>query len=105
MRGLFRIILLVGNGALFATLVYLLSTFEKPTGKTAWLVYGFLTLSGLNCLYFLLVPHVWGNRPSNWRIYRLVGLWFDAKESELRKRADRSRQDTRPHGQPGDRDE
>ena len=26
------------------------------------------------------------------RIFRLIGLWFDAKETELRQRADRSRQ-------------
>jgi hypothetical protein len=94
MSGLVRVILLIANGGAFAAIGYLFGTHiaagRELSGKDVWWVSGLSTLFALNFLYVLLVPR--GQRiPS--RIFRLIGLWFDAKESELRKRADRSRQD------------
>jgi hypothetical protein len=84
-----RIILLVGNGVLFVWLGYIVATDPEPaTDPQFVLACGVLTLLALNFFYVLLC-----NRPSNWRVFRLIGLWFDAKVSELRQRADRSRQD------------
>ena len=93
-----------GNAAFFAWLAYIMATIRgSPKDPTFWLAVGILTFLALNFLYVLLVPYIFQRNPS--RLFRLIDLWFDAKESELRKRADRSRQDTRPHGRPGDRDE
>ena len=104
MRLLLRIILLVGNAAFFAWLAYIVVTIRgSPKDPTFWLAAGILTFLALNFLYVLLVPYIFQRNPS--RLFRLIDLWFDSKESELWKRADRSRQDTRPHGRPGDRDE
>jgi hypothetical protein len=104
MRLLLRIILLVGNAAFFAWLAYIVVTIRgSPKDPTFWLAVGILTFLALNFLYVLLVPYIFQRNPS--RLFRLIDVWFDAKESELRKRADRSRQDTRPHRRPGDRDE
>ena len=104
MRLLLRIVLLVGNAAFFAWLAYIVVTIRgSPKDPTFWLAVGILTFLALNFLYVLLVPYIFQRNPS--RLFRLIDLWFDAKESELRKRADRSRQDTRAHGRPGDRDE
>jgi hypothetical protein len=47
-----------------------------------WLGTGILTTLGLNFLYLLLARY---DNPG--RIFRLINLWFDAKESELRRRA------------------
>ena len=89
MSGLLRIILLVGNAVLFAWLGYIVATDPEPaTDPQFVLACGVLTLLALNFFYVLLA-----NRPFNWRALRLISLWFDAKESELRQRADRSRQD------------
>ena len=104
MRGLLRIILLVGNAAFFAWLAYIMATIRgSPKDPTFWLAIGILTFLALNFPYVLLVPYIFQRNPS--RLSRLIDLWFDAKESELRKRVDRSQQDTRPQGWPGDRDE
>ena len=85
MWGLLRIILLVGNAVLFAWLAYIVATDPEPaTDPQFVLACGVLTILALNFFYILLA-----NRPLNWRFFRLIGLWFD----ELRKRADRSRQD------------
>ena len=89
MSGLLRIILLVGNAVLFAWLGYIVATDPEPaTDPQFLLACGVLTFLALNFVYVLLA-----NRPFNWRALRLIGLWFDAKKSELRQRADRSRQD------------
>jgi hypothetical protein len=104
MRLLPRIILLVGNAAFFAWLAYIVTTVRGSSkDPTFWLAVGILTFLALNFLYVLLVPYIFQRNSS--RLFSLIGLWFDAKESELRKRVDRSQQDTRPQGWPGDRDE
>jgi hypothetical protein len=88
MWGLLRIILLIANAVFFATLVYIVVPDTNPHEWSEYLgAYGMITCFALNFVYLLL------SKGSNWRIFRLIGLWFDAKESELRQRADRSRQD------------
>ena len=87
MWGLLRIILLFANAVLFAWLGYIVATDPEPaTDPQFVLACGVLTILALNFFYVLLA-----NRTLNWRALRLIGLWFDAKVSELRQRADRSR--------------
>ena len=84
-----RVILLTANAVFFAWLGYIVATDPEPaTDPQFVLACGVLTILALNFFYISLA-----NQPLNWRIFRLIGLWFDAKESELRQRADRSRQD------------
>ena len=87
MWGLVRIILLAGNAVLFA---WLADTMTGPLVRDAqfWFALGMLAFLALNFMYLLL-----GNQLFNWHVFRLIGLWFDAKESELRQRVDRSRRD------------
>ena len=87
MWGLIRTILLAGNAVLFA---WLANNMDGPLVQDAqsWFALGMLAFLALNFVYLLL-----GNQLFNWHVFRLIGLWFDAKESELRQRADRSRQD------------
>jgi hypothetical protein len=81
-----RLVLIAANAALFASTAYLFSA-ETARGADFWFGWGLLICFGLNFIYLLL-----DHQKSNWRIFRLIGLWFDAKESELRRRADQSRQ-------------
>jgi hypothetical protein len=93
-----RWVLLAANAGLLAWLLYLMGS-RTPAPGEHWLAYTLLICLALNCVYLLLG----NNRPSNWRnwrIFRLVGLWLDAKETELRQRADRSRQDKWENGMP-----
>jgi hypothetical protein len=87
MWGLLRIILLVVNAVFFARIGYLCITNPPVEGDVEGylLVYGLLVVLAFNFVYL--------SKGSNWRIPRLIGLWFDAKKSVLRQRADRSRQD------------
>jgi hypothetical protein len=83
MWGILRIILLIGNAVLFAWLAYIVATDPEPaTDPQFVLACGVLILLALNFFYVLLA-----NRPSTWRTFRLIGLWFDTKVSELRRRA------------------
>jgi hypothetical protein len=85
-----RLVLIAANALLLAWTAYLFST-EPGTHRDAgfWFGWGLLICLSLNFIYLLLNDI---DRKSNWRIFRLIGLWFDAKESELRQRADQSRQ-------------
>jgi hypothetical protein len=89
MWGLLRIVLLTANAVFFVWLGYIVATDPEPaTDPQLVLACGVLTLLAVNFFYVLLA-----NRPSNWRGLRLIGLWFDAKVSESRQRAGRSRRD------------
>jgi hypothetical protein len=79
--GLLRIILLLGNAALLAWLAYHWNSDGPPRADEALVVYGLGSFLVLNFIYLLL-----GNRLAKGRIARLINLWFDAKETELRKR-------------------
>ena len=90
MAVLLRIILLASSPLLLAWLVTIVT--DK---NVYWWVYGLLIFLPLNFIYLLAnQPFKW--RLSNWRICRLIGLWLDAKESELRQRADRPRRESCP---------
>jgi len=96
--GLLRIILLIGNAGYFAFFGYLSITERQGAWWAPLALYALVTCLALNFIYLLLSvqPSDWRTpnwRIPNWRVFRLIGLWFDAKESELRRRADRSRQD------------
>ena len=88
MWGLLRIVLLIANAALMVFFAYLYSNKGPPQGGEALPVYGIAIFLVLNFVYLLL-----SNQLPDWRIFRLISLWFDAKESELRQRANRSRQE------------
>jgi len=78
-----RVILLTANAVCLAWIGYIVATDPEPaTDPQFVLACGVLTLLALNFFYISLA-----NQPLNWRIFRLIGLWFDAKESELRRRA------------------
>lgn len=85
-----RLVLIVANVVFLAWLGYVIATVRGPSPHDAqfWLGYGILTCLVLNLAYLLL--HKAGL--PNWRIFRLISLWFDAKESELRQRVNKSRQ-------------
>ena len=87
MWDLLRGFLLICNAAVSVCLAYIVTVRRN---EQFWFALGMLTLLALNFIYVLR-----GNG-SGGRIFRLIGLWFDAKESELRQRADRSRQDPKP---------
>ena len=81
--------LLIGNAVFFVWLGYIVATDPEPaTDPQFVLACGVLILLALNFFYISLA-----NQPLNWRIFRLIGLWFDAKVSELSQRADRSREE------------
>jgi hypothetical protein len=89
---LLRIVVLIANAVFFAWAAYIIHnarTGPTPQGQEFWLAYGILICLALNFMYllmparpYLLMP----DRPLKGRIFRLIALWFDAKESELRHR-------------------
>ena len=84
---LFRVLLLIANAVFLAYFANLLST-KSPRGSDWWLLYGIVTFLAFNIAYlFLHGKFQFG------RVSRLIGLWFDAKEAELRDRAVRSKED------------
>ena len=83
MWGILRIVLLFANAVLFAWLGYIVAADPEPaTDPQFVLACGVLTLLALNFFYVL-------HRPFNWRALHLIGLWFDAKVSELRGALDK----------------
>ena len=95
MWGLLRIILLIASAVFLAFVAYyIIDDILRGVPIGAYPIrYGIFILLGLNFIYLLLANQASNWRTSNWRIFRLISLWFDAKESELRQRADRSRRD------------
>jgi hypothetical protein len=89
MWGPLRIILLIANTALLVTLAYLYSTRGLPSGEDRLPIYGITIFLALNFVYLLLLDKQVLNR----RFSRLIDLWFDAKENELRQRVNQSRPD------------
>jgi hypothetical protein len=83
----FRVALLLLNAALFAWLGYYV---VKDPRHGELLGYAVLICLPANCLYLLL------DRPSKarWRAFRIMGLWLDAKESELRGRAQKAQENS-----------
>ena len=59
---------------------------RPPAGEAFWI---FIVLAGLglNLIYLLRTTPPQGE----FRIFQMLGLWFDAKENELRERAKRAK--------------
>jgi hypothetical protein len=90
MWGPLRIILLIANAAYFAGWGYVV-TMARPTSAEWWtypIAYGLGACLAFNIAFLWMGKDGHSRfRLSDWRIFRLIGLWFDAKESELRRRA------------------
>jgi hypothetical protein len=80
MWGILRIVLLIGNTLLFVVLASDIAG-ASHRDPEIWIAWGILICLALNFVYLL------AHKGSSGRIFRLIGLWFDAKESELRRRA------------------
>jgi hypothetical protein len=81
----FRFALLLLNAALFAWLGYYV---VKDPRHGDLLGYALLICLPANCLYFLLDR----SSKAQWRVFRIMGLWLDAKESELSTRAQKAQE-------------
>jgi len=88
MWGLLRSILLIPSALILAYIAYVISTEGIGREEDRLPAYGMLIFLVLNFVYLLL-----GDQLFNWRVSRLIDLWFDAKENELRQRADQFRPD------------
>ena len=80
--GIFRVALLLANAALGIFLAYLA---VKDIGSGKWFGYAVLGCLSANFIFLLLNP-----QRMQWRVFRVLSLWFDAKEAELRTRAQKS---------------
>jgi hypothetical protein len=90
--GILRYFLLAATAGTFAEMIYILSVDRR---SPPWFVWGWLICLVLNFVYLVMNPHSGTNtsRVSSTetpRVFRIVDLWFDAKENELRARANRS---------------
>jgi hypothetical protein len=84
---LLRYILLIATAISFAVLSWQMGQqYTKWHPDVPWFVWLFWIGLALN--FFYLVSN--GSKPSSGRISRLIGLWLDAKENELRSRAKRN---------------
>ena len=61
----------------------------KHQPDVPWFIFGIWFGLVLNFFYLYVNPPT--ATKSDWRLFRLIGLWLDAKESELKARADRSK--------------
>jgi len=77
-----RYVLLAASLVGAAMLIYLIATPHAPTNEKVVAI-GIVVLLILNSVYILFSTP--GTKPS--RLMRLVGLWLDAKERELKNRA------------------
>jgi hypothetical protein len=82
MMAILRYFLLIVTAICFADLNYEL---WKDHRGVPWFVYGIWVSLVLNFVYLAMATP----EGPTWRLFRLIGLWFDAKESELRARAKR----------------
>jgi hypothetical protein len=74
----FRLVLLITNLGLFAALTR--EAVKNPAGWN-WLGYALFACLAANVIYLLLNPE-----RMQLRVFRVLSLWLDAKETELRKR-------------------
>jgi hypothetical protein len=90
---LLRGILLIANAlALLYLAAAFIADFLIHLHMPRWAALGSL---GLMCMFVLNIVFLFRDKDrtwpifrfSNWRVFRLIRLWFDAKESELRQRA------------------
>jgi hypothetical protein len=76
-----RYLLLAATATAFAALIY--GIFHHRDNP--WFVYTWLVVIALNFVYLVLNHPNRAQKPL--RVFRMIGLWFDAKENELRARA------------------
>jgi hypothetical protein len=81
MLSILRVALLALSVSGSGFMLYLLAT-ERGA---PWVVYAFAAGLALNSVYLAIAQPA----GSGFRIFRLVGLWLDAKEAELRERTQR----------------
>jgi hypothetical protein len=90
MMAALRYCLIVFWAIILIFLAYNLASDWRSGGvQVNWPAYPVGAFFLLNIAYLIIckpAPFRWGQT----RISRLVGLWFDAKETELRKRAEKS---------------
>jgi hypothetical protein len=86
-----RILLVIANSAAAICVIVAMLTWAKdhsfrndPKGLTFGLV--IIALALANAAYIWMTERARGPS-SGWRIFRLAGLWLDAKEADLRQRA------------------
>jgi hypothetical protein len=87
-----RYILIAASLAGIAAFLYVLSSIGPPHGVERWL-WLFPVLAAMNVAYLIvnapqIARQITSREPS--RIFRLFILWLDAKEAELKKRADQN---------------
>ena len=82
MMAVLRYLLLIVTAICFVALTYEL---WKDHRNVPWYVIGIWISLVLNFVYLVMNAH----KSSTWRLFGLMGLWFDAKENELRARAKR----------------
>ena len=84
MRAL-RILLIITSAGGIAFMFYVLATTPKRDNEGFWVAIGVAIWLSLNLLYLLKGSSNIGSS----RLSRLGSLWLDAKERELRERADK----------------
>jgi hypothetical protein len=91
--GALRLVLIFANLVALAFAIYIVNREiaynGRLEGSAFWGLSAILTGLGLNLLYLLVHQSL----SSKARSSRLINLWLDAKENELRQRVDRSRRD------------
>ncbi len=80
-----RIVLLLASAAGLVFVCYQLSTRPGLRSPEPQIAVGVAIMFALNILYLLACPP--GTRSSTSRLGKLLDLWLEAKESELRERA------------------
>jgi hypothetical protein len=75
--------LLAATAITFMTLTYTIS--KDHHRDIPWFVYAWPVALALNFVYLILNHPNRAQKPL--RVFRMIGLWFDAKENELRARA------------------
>jgi hypothetical protein len=83
---LVRYVLIVSSSAALIAIFYEILT-ERGTPDPRWLEFAIPAGLALNIAYLLFAGHGVGKSS---RLMRLVSLWLDAKEAELRRRASRN---------------
>jgi len=82
--------LLIVTAICLIGLSYVLITNVAPNNIEPW--WGWVVLCGIWITWALNFVYLIMNAPKapEWRLFRLIRLWFDAKENELRARAKRA---------------
>jgi hypothetical protein len=83
---LFRYLLILISVGAAGFLGYISAT-ERVNAP--WIIGGFIVASLLNALYLSIAGPPNGTT-KKFRVFRLISLWLDAKENELRQRAGKS---------------